>query len=67
MKNCWKNPRRKCMSEENNTTPKKEESTVLVDGNSISYSRFLELKKDPNIRIVEVASGAYKTLTRMQG
>lgn len=67
MKNCWKNPRRKCMSDENNATPKKEEATVLVDGDSVPYSRFLELKQDPNIRIIEVASGAYKTLTRMQG
>jgi hypothetical protein len=55
------------MSEENNAIPKKEEKTVLVDGNAVPYSRFLELKQDPNIRITEVASGVYKTLTRMQG
>ena len=43
------------------------EQLIEVDGNKITKEQFEEMMKDSNIRLKEVSSGVYKTLTKMQG
>lgn len=41
--------------------------TITLDGQPITQEKLDEARKKPNVKIVEVKKGEYKTLARMQG
>lgn len=50
---------------ENNTETLNE--TMTLDGQPVTQEKLDEARKKPNVKIIEVKKGEYKTLARMQG
>jgi hypothetical protein len=40
---------------------------ITLDGQPVTQERLEEARKKPNVKIVEVEKGKFKTLSRMQG
>ncbi len=44
-----------------------EATEVILDGVKVSIQQLREKQCDPNIRVIQIKEGEYKTLARMQG
>lgn len=44
-----------------------ENTQITLDGQPVTQERLEEARKKPNIKIVEVEKGKFKTLSRMHG
>jgi hypothetical protein len=52
----------------NDDTKKKENNSVIVNGNPVSQEELKKLQDDPKVRIKETEKeGSFKKLDRMQG
>jgi len=44
-----------------------ETATMKVDGQPVTDQQFQEIVNNPNVKLVEIAPGEYKTLQKMEG